>query len=463
MNTDVAAIEARIEAAIFEHDMLKNTKTVIIGVSGGADSMALLKFFEGYSKKHGLNIVAAHVNHCLRGDESIRDENFVRAYCEKHEIKLEILRIDVKKIAATSKKSVEECARQARYDFFYELSARNDGKIATAHTLSDSAETMLINLARGTGAAGLCGIPAKRGKVIRPLIALKRAETQQYCEANGIAYVTDSSNLSRDYTRNKIRLDVIPVLKEINAEFECAVARTAEFLRADNDYLNKVATKFLQKSFISAGIYNLKEVYSQPLPILSRFVKLAVFEVLKSNVTAQHIDLILNLVKSGYGAVILPQKVKVSVKNEILTVKKADNSLTPVKNTCEIPFNAGCFEFGNSAKITVEILDKKDFIKFENFNDLLFFYALDCDTINVDSVFRTRKAGDAFCQAGRGVTKSVKKLFNELKIAPDNRDEVLMLADKNEVLWINNVGISERVKVTEKTQKIAVIYSRKEI
>ena len=277
MSSEVNFIEKKVESTIDKYNMLNNVNAVIIGVSGGADSMALLKFFEGYSKKRNLNLIASHVNHCLRGEESDRDENFVREYCQKNEIKLEILRIDVSKIAEEKKKGIEECARKLRYDFFNELSAKYDGKIATAHTLSDSVETMLLNLARGTGVAGLCGIPAKRDNIIRPLIALKRAETQRYCKENGISYVTDSTNLKREYTRNKIRLDVIPVLKQINPEFEAVVERTMSFLKYDDEYLNSVAKRFLNESYVSKGVYNLGKIKYEPLPILSRFIRFAVF------------------------------------------------------------------------------------------------------------------------------------------------------------------------------------------
>ena len=260
MNSEINFIEKKIKNTIEKYNMLKNVSAVILGVSGGADSMALLRFFESYSEKRKLNIFVAHVNHCLRGEESDRDENFVREYCKKNDINLEILRINVNKIAKESKKGVEECARKLRYDFFNELSARYDGKIATAHTLSDSVETMLINLARGTGTAGLCGISAKRDNIIRPLITLKRAETQRYCEENGVFYVTDSTNLNREYTRNKVRLDVVPMLKQINPEFELVAERTMSFLKSDDEYLNNIAKKFLIESYISNGVYALKNV-----------------------------------------------------------------------------------------------------------------------------------------------------------------------------------------------------------
>lgn len=460
MNSEINFIEKKIKDAIDKYDMLKNVNTVILGVSGGADSMALLKFFEKFSKTWKLSIVVAHVNHCLRGEESDRDENFVREYCEKNDIKLEILRINVNKIAKDSRKGVEECARKLRYDFFNELSAKYNGKIATAHTLSDSIETVLINFTRGTGAAGLRGISAKRANIIRPMIALKRTETQRYCEKNGVFFVIDSTNLKREYTRNKIRLDVIPILKQINSEFETVSERAISFLKSDDEYLNNVAKKFLIESYVSDGVYDLKCVKLEPFPILSRFVRLAVFELLESNVTARHIELILDLIKNDNGAVVLPHGVKVSVEKHVLCVKKTEEKLELTKENSVIPFNVGTILTENQEKFIIKLMPKNDF---DNFVKLKFLYAMDYDKISSQANFRTRRSGDKFCQFGRGVTKSVKKLFNELKIPQNERDEVLILADNSEVLWINKVGISESVKITENTNKVAIICSEKEV
>ena len=369
------------------------------------------------------------------------------------------MRINVNKIAKESKKGVEECARKLRYDFFNELSARYDGKIATAHTLSDSVETMLINLARGTGAAGLCGISAKRDNIIRPLITLKRAETQRYCEENEIFYVTDSTNLNREYTRNKVRLDVVPLLKQLNPEFESVAERTMFFLKSDNEYLNNIAKKFLIESCISKGVYDLTSVKCEPLPILSRFIRLAVFDLLKSNVTARHIEMILNLIKCDSGAVILPHNIKVGVNKRLLCVEKVEEKLKLPKKEFAIPFKVGTVLTENKEKFIIKVLSKSEF---DNLRKMQSFYAMDFDKIDVQANFRTRKAGDKFCQVGRDVTKSVKKLFNELKIPQNERDNMLILADKKEVLWINKIGISESAKVTKTTKKVVVIYSAKE-
>lgn len=458
MKCNVRLINEKINNAIEKYEMLKESSTVVIGVSGGADSMTLLKFFIDYSREKNIKIIAAHVNHCLRGNEADRDENFVREYCNKNNVNFECLRIDIKKQAQILGEGIEECARKVRYSFFYELSDKYNAIIATAHTLSDSVETAFINLSRGTGPIGLCGIPAKRGNIIRPLIFLKRAETQVYCDENNISYVVDSTNLKREYTRNKIRLDIVPIMKQINSEFEDNVLRTMNLLKSDEDYLCKVSNQILEKNRISYGEYLLDNISNQHFSILSRCIRMAIFNFTKSNITLNHVKIIIDIIKNGSGAVILPHGVKVDIKNNTLKVSKIKEEKQ--SDYFETPFNEGKILTENGEEVIIKILNKEDFEKFKKVNNLLFFYALDYDTITVETSFRNRRSGDIFCQCGRGVTKTVKKLFNELKIPCEKREKILMLANENEILWINNIGISQKAKVTEHTKKIVLIYSK---
>ena len=198
----------KARATIEEFSMLRQGDTVTAAVSGGADSVALLDFLCSLTDLR-LTVRACHLNHCLRGEESDRDEQLVRTMCEQYGIPLDLRRVEVKALARERGVSIEVAAREARYAFFDELAEKYRCKIATAHTLSDAAETVLLNLARGTGIAGLCGIPPVRGAVVRPLIGCTRRETEDYCAAHGLCYVTDSTNLTDRYTRNHIRHNVL--------------------------------------------------------------------------------------------------------------------------------------------------------------------------------------------------------------------------------------------------------------
>ena len=201
-------IKNSVLKAIKQFSMLEKSHNVTVALSGGADSVSLLHILYELRDELGITLSAAHLNHMIRGDEALRDENFARQECEKLGIPFFCERADVPKYAKEHRVSTELAAREIRYEF---LSNVSDGLIATAHTASDNIETIIFNLARGTGLKGLCGIPPVRENIIRPLIFCTREEIEAYCSANRLSYVTDSTNLSDDYSRNKIRHTIVPV------------------------------------------------------------------------------------------------------------------------------------------------------------------------------------------------------------------------------------------------------------
>lgn len=242
---------------------------VIAAVSGGADSVCLLSVLDRLKNEMGFKLSACHVNHNLRGEESLRDEFFVRRLCRQLDIPLYVKSIDV---AANAEKheSIELAARRIRYDFFDELSRLYGGAlIATAHTASDNCETVLINLIRGTALSGMCGIPPKRDNIIRPLLCLTRRDIEEYCSENGLSFVTDSTNLSDDYTRNKIRHNIIPQIERINPSFSFAVSRLTRSLSEDDSYLDLKARELL-KSAEKNGGYDVRVLCKAEDCILNR-------------------------------------------------------------------------------------------------------------------------------------------------------------------------------------------------
>ena len=213
-----AELITKAEAAIEKYKFLSGGDSVIIALSGGADSVTLLSVLNSLKEKYNLKLYAAHLNHGIRGEEADNDEKFCKILCENYNVQLFVKHIDVPKLCAEQKISAELCGRNERYKFFDELSAKLNAKVATAHTASDNAETLLFNLCRGSSLAGAAAIPPKRGNIIRPLITLTRNEIESYCAENSLSYVTDSTNMSDSYTRNKIRHKVIPALKEVNPQ-----------------------------------------------------------------------------------------------------------------------------------------------------------------------------------------------------------------------------------------------------
>ena len=293
----------KVLKTIEDYQMLSPASRVVVGVSGGADSMALLHLLWGRRKLcPALKVTAAHVNHCLRGEESDRDEAHVREYCQKEKIPLEVLKIDVRAEAQRRKLGLEACGRAVRYEFFQRL-AGNGGLIATAHNLSDHVETVLLHLARGAGLRGMCGIPPVRGNIIRPLIGCTRQEIEAYCRDNEIPYVTDSTNLKTEYSRNKIRLQVLPVLKEINPSLEEAVGRMAQGLREDDDYLWAAARGLLSQASLEEGGWSCRVLSQGEKPVRVRAVRLLQEG---SKPEARHLEAIDRIVLAGQGGVSVP-------------------------------------------------------------------------------------------------------------------------------------------------------------
>lgn len=454
---DVHEIKNKILAAMEDFEMLEANDTVVVGVSGGADSMALLHFLNNYADMK-INVIAAHINHNLRGKEALRDENFVRTYCAENEINLEVLSADIKATAVEKNIGIEECARKIRYRFFEELSikysANCSAKIATAHTLSDAAETLMFNLTRGSGLKGLCSIPMKRGNLIRPLRYLSREEIEKYCEFYEISYVNDSTNSDVDFSRNRIRHNIIPELKKLNPNFESSVLRLMNNLSNDDGYLNKIAEqKFNQ--LLQDGKFDIKALKSLEKPILSRVIKL--FVASDYNLEYKHFDLVYDILEKGNGAVNLPGNKRLIIKNGKLIYENILSTSVDASNNFKKYFKVtNSLTLGNKTFI-IKIVDIREFNKLLTEDPTLFKKSIDYATISDDTIFRNRREKDKFKKAGSKVTKTLKKLFNEYKIDPVNRNSVLILETDGNIVWIEGFGPSDCARVSNKTEFVALI------
>ncbi len=422
----------KVLMALNRFSMLEKGDNVTVALSGGADSMALLHLLFCERERLGITVFAAHLNHSLRGEESDRDENFVREYCEKMGIPLFTETADVALYAKQNGKSIEEAARDIRYDF---LSRVSKGKVATAHTASDNAETVLINLSRGTALKGACGIPPVRDNFIRPLIFCTRQEIEEYCDKNEIPFVTDSTNLSDDYTRNKIRHNVIPVLKEINPSFCSAITRFSLSAGEDSAFLDSIALKEFGKCF---GRGRLKLPTDMPAAIAKRVIAKFLEEVGAHAIDSLHINEIYEALGSN-------TKRSISC-GEIVQIKGNVISLLP----------KGEKDF----EVSLEELDRENFDSLHKVNKLLLKNAIDCDKICGKVVLRAREAGDEIKLRGRG-TKSLKKLYNEMKIPQEERKNLPVAAHENGVVWVYRAGAAERACVCDETER-AIVFNIKE-
>lgn len=239
-------ITAKVDKRVKDYEMLSKGDFVVVGVSGGADSMFLLNYLIGKREELKLNLSVANVEHGIRGQESVADTEFVKKYCEEHNVDFKSISIDAVNESKSLGMGVEEYSRQKRYEFFNSFNA---DKIATAHNLSDNVETFLFRLCRGTSVKGLTSIPCIRGKIIRPLIDVSGDEIREYCNQNNIPYRIDSTNADNDYSRNKIRNQIIPLFEEINPSFEQAVARLIKNIDCEDNYLDATVQNFFCTAF----------------------------------------------------------------------------------------------------------------------------------------------------------------------------------------------------------------------
>lgn len=440
--------EDKILAAVNKYEMLSDGDRVILAVSGGADSMCMLHFFNKISSKMHLNIICAHVNHGMRGAEADRDEDFVRSFCEANDIDFRAAHFSVPTIAKTTGESEEQCGRRLRYGFF--ASIDKEAKVATAHNLNDCAETFLFNLARGTGLKGLTGIPPVRGNIIRPLIECTREEIESYLSENGISYITDSTNLNDCYSRNKIRHNALPVLENVNSGFFSVFSGCLSSLAADEAFLDKTAQKAFDEIMCDSS-FDIQKIKELDESVKRRLlIKIGEFFGARE-VSGRQVSLLSALLDEK-GAVMLSGGVTVASDGKKLFSPKRKageceiyEKYSPERSYYEFP---GC-------SLSVKAIDKNAFDIY-NIKKPSYLNFLDADKLK-DAVFRSRIDGDRFKYPNAEHSKSLKNLFKEKNITPEDRYGVPMLCSDDGILWINGVGVSDKAKITDKTKNIIEI------
>ncbi len=428
---------------IEDRQLLQNGDRVLIALSGGADSVVLLHLLNSLKEELGITLYAAHYNHGIRGEEADRDEHFCKVLSEQYGIPFFCEKADVPSIAKQYGESVELCGRKLRYRFLDRVARDLGGaKIATAHHSDDNAETVLWNLTRGAGLAGLAGIPVRRDNIIRPLLCCTRAGIEAYCAENDLAYVTDSTNLSDDYTRNKLRHRVMPVLRELNPGAGESIGRTSSILREADEYLTHISEKELKSARIPYG-WSCERLL-QCEPIILKYAVKNILEKADVPVDFQHTALIIEAMRSN-GAVDVGGGYAVSCAQGILRIVPQE---TGTDDFC-VPI----FDYMKKYGTRIKILDGQRFeiappleLSSEKINNLLLHDGIPCAIMTSDTVIRRRRAGDTFTDHRRGVTKTLKKLFIELKIPRELRDTIPIVAEGSTVLWIEGIGTSAQAK-----------------
>lgn len=422
---------------------------VICAVSGGADSMALLWSLYTRRQELSITVAAAHFNHRLRGAESERDERFVRDFCDRHGISLTVGSADVRTLATEKKLGLEEAAREVRYAFFDTLPC---DKIALAHNAQDNAETVLQHMLRGSGLRGLCGIAPQRGKIIRPLLSVSREEIEAFLRENGINWVLDSSNESLDYTRNRIRHEILPLLLRENPSFLPSIASHCEILRAEDELLDTYARELLDRAR-EGEKYQCKVLLSAPDALQKRALRLLVRGKLPQDVASAHVSQMQKLLKNASPSAVtaLPHGLILRRYYDLVALEenKAVQSftLTPIR----VDENSGISLCG--WEISCHITEN-----LQLFKNSPFHFALKYDMISEHGIaVRPRQCGDMLTLSCR---KSLKKWLIEKKIPLHERDGLPIFVSGEQIVAAAAVGV-DRAFTAREGERAVVILIRK--
>ncbi len=427
-------VEKKFLQAQNEFSLINPNDKILVGFSGGSDSVLLtillLKFKKTLKIK---DIVLAHLNHLLRGEDSFKDEEFCKEFAKNHNLKIFVKRVDIKKIAEKEKKSVEEIAREERYKFFNKiLQKENLSKIATGHHLSDLAETMTLWFIQGNK-KGLKGFKAKEGRIIRPLYFLKKEEIENYLKEKKISFQTDISNVETKFLRNKVRHEVIPKMKEINPSLEESLMRLSNFLQIDDEFLEKESKKLLSKFDEKIDI---KELKRYDLALIYRIIQNWIYNKTKIYISySQLMDILEFINKSGTKIF--------NIGGDYLLVKEYNNiSIKKSSQLGEKKYFEYKFKIGETLYIKELNMIIKSYKKSSvNIEELIKKDNLECFDIpdykkDEEFIIRSRKRGDKFIPFGKKTEKKLKDILINLKIPKNMRENIPLLVFRNKILWV---------------------------
>ena len=448
--------------------MIRPGMHVLAGVSGGADSVCLLYALKEYRKECDFTLTVIHVEHGIRGEESLEDAAFVEHLCRKLEIPCYVKHCDVPKLAAKSGASLEEAARDARYQVFNEMLDRLQADVtAVAHNKNDQAETVLWNLMRGSALKGLGGMQPVRDRLIRPLLFTSREDIERILREQGISYRTDRTNFETEYTRNRLRLELIPYMEEhLNRKAVKHITEAAGNLREAQSFLERctdAAAKRCIEKRQEGLVLNLPEYRQEDAYIQGELLRVCVRKSLAGRGLKDygqvHMKLLRELTEKPCGKELnLPGGLSVSRQKELLLFRETSRTvcsflpgqseyILPVNGTAEIDGMLVQTERIPGAVVkSEEIFTEKKYTKW-----------LSCDTIINNVCFRRRRTGDYLTVNAMGGKKKLKDYMIDQKIPREKRDQMWLVADGSHVLWLPGYRISEAAKVTEETEQVLKI------
>jgi tRNA(Ile)-lysidine synthase len=433
----------KVRALALEYDMLPAGARILCAVSGGTDSMCLLHLLHTLGEQEGFTVYAAHFNHRLRGEESERDAAFVADWCARTGIDCRVEEADVAGAAARQGRGVEETARELRYAFLRRTAqALACERIATAHSADDNLETLLLHLVRGAGLHGLAGIPPRRGEIVRPLLGVTRQEIEDYLAQNRIPHMEDSTNTDEAYTRNRLRRQVIPVLKQLNPRVVESGVLTMKYLRADDDYLNAQAARACLSARWAGEdlVIEAADIAQLPAAIAPRAVRHLLEQMGDGqvNCSAAHLNGVVDLARSEDPSAVffLPDgRMAQRVYRQLLFTTRGD----PLPPLSAVPL---VLDGETAAGDTGWRVRCRPVICPAQGRDGVFY--LRRDGVEGELVLRARQTGDEILLPGRGGTKTLKKLLIDEKVPRRERERIPVLADEAGVIAVAGFGPDSR-------------------
>lgn len=432
----------KVQEYIENKQLLTNNEKVIVGLSGGADSMALLHIL----LQLGYNCIAAHCNFHLRGEESGRDEDFAKAFCHKNNIEYQSVSFDTYAYMDEKSISLEMAARELRYNWFEEISNKYKGsKIAIAHHRDDSVETILINLIRGSGIRGLTGIPPENGKIIRPLLCLSRFEILNYLKENNIPFVEDSTNNEDIYTRNKIRLKILPLLEEINPSVKQTIQQTGEYLSEVEQIYSTQISSIINEVFDGKNI-NIEKLKQH------QEGKTILFEILHPyGFNSDNISRIFEATDSTSGKIFYAKNYRLIKDREYFILEKQKS----VKLSELYTIEEGIISIKEPVSIDIKTLSYDNNFSIAKDKNIIY---VDKEKLTFPLVIRKWKHGDSFIPFGMNGRKKISDYFTDNKFSiPQKENTWLLCTSKDEIIWIVGERADNRFKITDRTVDILQI------
>lgn len=430
---------------------------VLLAFSGGADSRALLHMLASLAEEQRFRLTLAHVEHGIRGEDSRRDLEFCRQIAEQYGLEIFTLSADVPALARASGRSLEDEAREVRYEFFDRLMReRHIPLLATAHHADDQAETMLFRLCRGTGLGGLAGIAPVRtfscGYLTRPLLGCSKREILDYCTANRLDFVTDNTNFDTAYARNRLRAEVLPVMETLFAGVSQRMTATADALREDAQLLDTMARECLARVRIADGVW-VDALRETPAPICRRVLMQWLLGVLGNTPERVHVDAVMHLVFDGakHARAALPYGKSAVIEQGYLRVLSASADEIWIDG---VPFREGKTDLVTSAvTVSVQMLDSAPIEDFKT--DGKTEISLPVDPAGMQTLFwRSRREGDVVLM--HGMHKRLRRLFREADIPPRLRNVIPLLCDGEGIVWVPFVGLRDGVKTESPTCRVSL-------